>query len=121
MNKVLFACGENRKRRQMAEALFNHIAKFTGWRAESAGTMPADATDPLAFQVLQEAGVPAKNQKPKKITQETLDGTDMIVSFGCLVPSMFQKDKFREWIVDDPKTLDGVRRGRDDLREKNND
>jgi arsenate reductase len=118
MKKILFACAENRKRSQIAEALFNHLAKSTSWRAESAGTMPADAIDPLAIQVLQEIDVSAKNQKPKKVTQEMLGGADMIISFGCLVSSMFPKDKFREWIVDDPKTLDDFRRVCNDLQEK---
>lgn len=118
MKQILFACTENRKRSQLAEAIFNHLAKGTDWRAISAGTIPTREIDPLAIQVLQEDGISAKSLEPKKVTNEMLKESDLIVSFGCLVPSMFPKDRFREWIIDDPKTLDDFRNVRDLLRDK---
>ncbi|MEX2144840.1 MAG: low molecular weight phosphatase family protein, partial [Candidatus Spechtbacterales bacterium] len=99
MKKVLFACTQNKKRSQIAEAIFNHLAKNA--KAESAGTIPADSVDPMVAEVLKERGIPFNPRIPQKITDKMLENVDFIVSFGCLVPSMFPKDKFEEWIIQD--------------------
>lgn len=102
----------------MAEAIFNHLIKGMGWRAESAGTAPAQSIDPLTIKVLQEIDIDTEGLRPKKVTDEMLQDANTIVSFGCLVPSMFPKDKFKEWIVDEPKTLEDFRNVRDLLWDK---
>jgi protein-tyrosine-phosphatase len=114
---VLFACAENKKRSQIAEAIFNHFA--TQARAISAGTMPAGEADPRIPAILQEIGIAAPEpMHPQKITDETLQSADMIVSFGCLVPSMFPPEKFEEWRVPDPETDEELRSVRDYLVER---
>ncbi|MEX2405420.1 MAG: low molecular weight phosphatase family protein [Candidatus Paceibacterota bacterium] len=106
MKTILFACTENRKRSKIAEAVFNHLAnaKDIDMRAISAGTAPASEVDPLVTQILSEKGVVASPKKPQQLTDELLEKADRIVSFGCLIPDMFPKDKFEEWRVDDPET-----------------
>ncbi|MEX0877277.1 MAG: low molecular weight phosphatase family protein [Candidatus Spechtbacterales bacterium] len=116
MKKILFACTENKKRSQMAEAIFNHLAKNS--KAESAGTAPANSVDPMVGEILAERGISFEPHAPKKITDEMLESADYIVSFGCLVPSMFPKDKFEEWVVADSKTPEEYRQARDDIFEK---
>ena len=116
MKKVLFACGENKKRSQMAEAIFNHFAKKA--KAESAGAAPAEAVDPLTIEALSEIGIQAPNLYPKKFTPEMLQKADLIVSFGCLVKAQFPADKFQEWHIEDPRTLKQFRQVRDVLLEK---
>lgn len=100
----------------MAEAIFNHLAKNA--RAESAGTVPADAVDPMVGEVLAERGIPFTPHPPQKITDEMLSRADFIVSFGCLIPSMFTKEKFEEWIVPDPQTPEEYRAVRDEIFQK---
>ena len=53
---VLFLCTGNSCRSQMAEAIVN--ARYTQWRAFSAGTRPAGYVHPLAVRALQEIGIP---------------------------------------------------------------
>jgi arsenate reductase len=116
MKRILFACAENKKRSQMAEAIFNNLSKSA--QATSAGTSPAKEIDPLTIQVLNEIDIKPKILAPKLLENSDLDSADIIVSFGCLVPGMFPKDKFREWLVDDPKTIEEYRKVRDEIREK---
>ncbi len=53
--QVLFLCTANSARSQIAEAIVN--ARYTGWRAYSAGAHPAGMVHPLATQVLKEIGI----------------------------------------------------------------
>lgn len=116
MSKVLFACAENKKRSQMAEAIFNSLLKSD--RATSAGTLPAKEVDPLTIQVLREIGIDPEDPKPKLLQDGDLETVDIIVSFGCLVPSMFPKEKFQEWEIKDPRTIEEFREVRDQITKK---
>lgn len=114
MRVVLFACAENKKRSQMAEAIFNHFA--TKSKAESAGTMPANEVEPRLGAILEEIGITVpKSLAPKKLTDEMLASANYIISFGCLVPSMFPPEKFEEWIIPNPETDEELRAVRDEL------
>ena len=98
MKKVLFVCTKNKIRSQMAEAIFNHLAKNAV--AESAGTDPADEVDPRVSKALKEARIIfPEDARPKDVTNEMMDNADLVVSFGCLVPSLFSEDKFEEWDI----------------------
>jgi len=117
MKKVLFVCTKNMIRSQMAEAIFNHLAKKAV--AESAGTDPADKIHPITRSVLEEAGISlAPEASPKDVSNEMMDEADLVVSFGCLVPSLFPKDKFEEWRMSAPKTMDDFRELRKKLVDK---
>ncbi|MEX2515126.1 MAG: low molecular weight phosphatase family protein [Candidatus Paceibacterota bacterium] len=114
---VLFACAENSKRSQLAEAIFNHYASST--IAMSAGTIPADQIDPRVPEVLKEVGITDVGPlRPKLITTEMIERADKIISFGCLVPSLFPEDKFSEWLIGDPQTDEELREVRDELLER---
>lgn len=108
MKTILFACTENKKRSKIAEAIFNHLAKERSMpvRAVSAGTIPAEKTDPQVANVLSRHGIEYTEHKPQKLDNEMLNEADHIVSFGCLIPGMFPKSKFEEWLVDDPYTAE---------------
>ena len=116
MKKVLFACAENKKRSQMAEAIFNHLAKKTV--AESAGTMPAKVVDPKIEGILAERGISFTPHTPRKISDTAIREADFIISFGCLVPSFFPKEKFEEWVIDDPETPEEYRQAGDNIFKK---
>ena len=63
---VLFLCTHNSARSILAEALLNHMGAGR-FQAFSAGSSPRDSQqpNPLALQVLREAGVPAEGLRSK--------------------------------------------------------
>ncbi len=114
MKKVLFVCTKNMMRSQMAEAIFNHLAENAV--AESAGTDPADEIHPGIREVLEEAGIALSPEaSPKDLSNETMDEADLVVSFGCLVPSLFPESKFEEWEMPVAETIDDLRELRENL------
>jgi arsenate reductase len=116
---VLFVCGENSARSQMAEAFFNHLAR--SWRADSAGTLPGPAVNPLAVQVMAEKGVDISHATPKALDLSTLDDYERIISFGCIVKSVFPAaERLEEWPLEDPVGGDAgfMRRIRDEIDTK---
>ncbi|MBC7231176.1 MAG: arsenate reductase ArsC [Actinobacteria bacterium] len=114
--KVLFVCGENAARSQMAEALFNRLARE--WRAESAGTHPGGEVNPLAVQALAEEGLDISANVPKLLDLGRLDEFDRIISFGCIVKSVFPaRDRLEEWPLPDPGRgdIEMMRKTRDEI------
>jgi arsenate reductase (thioredoxin) len=105
MNDVLFVCVRNAGRSQMAEAIFNHLAKQRGlsFRAASAGTRP--------------------DAQPKRLTPDVAASSARMITMGCGVDraacpagTFFSED----WGLDDPDgaTLEEVRRIRDRILQK---
>jgi arsenate reductase len=81
---VLFVCVENSFRSVMAEALFNAIAP-PGWRAHSAGVdAEGKAINPLAFSLMEEAGIVVTKTHPRQVTPEMIREAWRVVTFGCL-------------------------------------
>jgi arsenate reductase len=114
--KVLFVCGENAARSQMAEAFFNREAAT--WKAESAGTQPGKAVNPLAIEAMAEAGIDISGAVPNALDPSGLDGFERIISFGCIVKSVFPaRDRLEEWPLEDPGQgdMELMRRIRDEI------
>ncbi|EQD37511.1 Protein-tyrosine phosphatase, low molecular weight, partial [mine drainage metagenome] len=65
----LFVCVENAGRSLMAEA----FAKAVGLSAESAGTLPSDAPNPVVTSLMLEKGIDISAAKPKKLTIEMIN------------------------------------------------
>lgn len=122
---VLFVCIENARRSQMAEAIFNQLAKEMKLeaRATSAGTMPSDKIDPNIARVLEEIGVRVEDRRPRSLNNNMIAEADAIVTMGCLskevCPSVFI-DKTIDWNIEDPKgkPIEKVREIRDEVRAK---
>jgi arsenate reductase len=121
MEEVLFICVGNSSRSQMAEALFNHLARGRAG-AVSAGTEPARTLDPNAVAVMAEIGIDISGQKPKALTQEMVDNATRRISMGCGVeescPAWARPDE--DWDLDDPhhQPIEVVRRIRDQIRSR---
>ena len=103
--KALFVCIENAGRSQMAEA----IARAYGIEANSAGTVPAPAVNPIVVQVLRERGFSVPSQ-PKMLTMQMIQDADYVVTMGCSVESVCPKPmivemekKLVDWHIEDPK------------------
>lgn len=113
--RVLFVCGHNSGRSQLAAALLAH--RFPGpITISSAGTAPAAELDPRLGQVLSEAGADLGDAYPKPLTEEVVEAADVVVTLGCgdacpIVPGR----RYLDWPVADPQGvgLDELRRIRD--------
>ena len=119
MNRVLFVCGENAARSQMAEAFFNHAAST--WRADSAGTLPGNSVNTMAVRVMAEEGMDISSAVPKPLDLSRLDEYQRIISFGCIVKSVFPaRDRLEEWPLPDPGKGDItlMREVRDQIRKR---
>jgi arsenate reductase (thioredoxin) len=115
--KVLFVCGENACRSQMAEGFYNAMAAKS--KAESAGTFPSGSINPLAIEVMLEAGIDISGNSPKQLDLSRLDEFGRIISFGCIIKAAFPaKDRLEEWLIEDPsgKDIDFFRTVRDEIR-----
>ena len=107
MKTVLFVCVHNAGRSQMAEAFTNHLAATRGLavRGLSAGTVAGERINPVAAQVMEEAGVPMTRQRPKQITEEMVRSADRIIGMGCGVDAEACPVRFllaEDWGLDDP-------------------
>lgn len=117
MKRVLFVCGHNAGRSQMAEA----FARDLGVVAESAGTAPGVDIQPLAREAMREVGVSLDGQHPKLLSAEMVARADVVITMGCGVdvaacPAGFLASE--DWGLDDPHgaDLEAVRAIRDQIR-----
>ncbi len=122
MKTILFVCVENAGRSQMAEGFFNKYAP-EGFRAVSAGTKPASQINPLAAQVMKEAGIDISTQKSKIITEEMIRDSSKAVNMGCMdrseCPLLFLNNPI-DWGIEDPKDqpIEKVREIRDEIERR---
>jgi arsenate reductase len=120
VKRVLFVCVENACRSQMSEGFSNALAR-KNMVAKSAGNKPADKVNPLAVQVMKEAGIDISRHKPKMITGEMVLEADKVVLMGCgrdacpLVPK-----EVVDWQIEDPagKNIEKFREVRDIIKRK---
>ena len=115
--RVLFVCGQNAGRSQMAAALFNRHARGRAW-ADSAGTRPAARVHPEVVEVMREVGVDLSAAKPRLMTAGLAEGAVRVITMGCAdgecpVVSVPVED----WGLPDPagQPLAKVRAIRDDI------
>lgn len=103
MKRILFVCVENACRSQMAEGWAKHLG---GGKIEvrSAGSKPSGRVNPLAVQVMQEAGVDIRAQKSKGLPDPDEGEWDVVVTMGCGDACPHIPAKRREdWTLPDPK------------------
>ena len=105
----------------MAEAFAFKIGKGR-LEAISAGTRPSENLNHIVVQAMLELGIDISDQKPKMVTQEMVEKSDMLVSMGCPPDEgcnvLFTPDE--DWNLDDPheQPIDVVRNIRDKTLEK---
>lgn len=113
---VLFVCGQNAGRSQMAAALFNRHAHGRAW-ADSAGTRPATRIHPQVVEAMREIGLdlPAK---PRLMTANLADGAVRVITMGCADGECpVVSAPVEDWGLQDPagQPLAAVRAIRDDI------
>ncbi|MFC9087064.1 arsenate reductase ArsC [Nocardiopsis dassonvillei] len=117
---VLFVCVHNAGRSQMAAAWLSHLA---GDRVEvrSAGSAPADALNPAVVEAMAEVGVDITDQRPKILTTEAVEASDVCVTMGCgdTCP-VFPGKRYLDWTLPDPagRGVAAVRPIRDEIRRR---
>ncbi|HKL00188.1 MAG TPA: arsenate reductase ArsC [Desulfotignum sp.] len=113
MNNVLFICGHNSGRSQMAEALLTEMggSEFT---VKSAGLHPADAVNPLVVTVMQELGIDMSEHTPKsafdlfkagELFTHVITVCDKETDENCPIYPGIQKRE--NWPFPDPEKLTG--------------
>jgi arsenate reductase (thioredoxin) len=115
--EVLFVCVHNAGRSQMAAALLAHHA---GGKVvvRSAGSAPAASINPAVVEVMQEVEIDLSQGFPKPLTDQAVEGADVVVTMGCgdACP-IFPGKRYLDWELDDPSglTVDEVRPIRDEI------
>jgi arsenate reductase (thioredoxin) len=117
---VLFVCIHNAGRSQMAAGWLTALA---GDRIEvrSAGTAPAHQIHPVAVQAMREVGIDITAARPKVLTGEAVDASDVVITMGCgdTCP-YYPGTRYLDWPLEDPagQGIDAVRPIRDAIRTK---
>ena len=103
--QVLFVCVHNAGRSQMAAALLDRYADGR-IAIRSAGSAPAESLNPAVVEVMREIGIDLTTQRPKLLTAETVEASDVVVTMGCgdTCP-FFPGKRYLDWTLDDPAGL----------------
>jgi arsenate reductase len=118
--EVLFVCVHNAGRSQMAAAFLCHHG---GDRVvvRSAGSAPADKVNPAVVQVMAERGIDISGELPKKLTTESVERSDVVITMGCgdacpVVPGT----RYLDWKLEDPagRPAEEIRPVRDEIERR---
>jgi arsenate reductase (thioredoxin) len=103
--EVLFVCVHNAGRSHMAAALLDHHAAGRV-HVRSAGSTPADETNPSVVAALAEVGVDMTKEFPKPLTDEVVRASDVVVLMGCgdACP-VYPGKRYLDWDLPDPAGL----------------
>ena len=117
---VLFVCVHNAGRSQMAAGYLHHLA---GNRIDvlSAGSQPAEHTNPVAVAAMAEDGIDVTTETPKLLTDSAVQQADVVITMGCGDECPFYPGKrYEDWVLDDPagQPIDVVRPIRDEIRRR---
>lgn len=115
---VLFVCIHNAGRSQMAAGFLRSLAGGA-IEVRSAGSEPGDRVNPAAVEAMAEVGIDICDQKPKLLTHEAVEVSDVVITMGCgdACP-IFPGISYRNWELDDPagKGVEAVRPIRDEIK-----
>jgi protein-tyrosine-phosphatase len=120
MPEVLFVCVHNAGRSQMAAALLK-LRSEGKIDVRSAGSAPADEIDPAVVKAMNEVGADLSEEFPKPLTDEAVQGSDVVITMGCgdACP-VYPGKRYEDWELEDPagRDLETVRRIRDEIDER---
>jgi arsenate reductase len=115
---VLFVCVHNAGRSQMAAGFLTHLG---GDRVEvrSAGSIPGDQVNPSAVAAMAEVGIDISDQRPKILTTDAVQASDVVITMGCgdACP-IFPGKRYLDWDLEDPagQGVEAVRPIRDEIK-----
>ncbi len=100
-----------------------YVRALAGDRVEvrSAGSLPADLINPIAIEAMLEDGVDIRTEKPKVLTLEAVNASDVVVTMGCgdACP-IFPGKRYEDWVLDDPagQAIEAIRPIRDEIKRR---
>lgn len=124
MKHIIFICGRNSGRSQMAQAWFNHKNENPEVTALSAGDSPADEIDENAVKALLTDGIDIRENPeyhPKQIDKNIVMNADAVYTMGCNVSCPNIGREFAgDFELDDPhgKSFEDVLKIYEELKEK---
>jgi arsenate reductase len=114
---VLFVCVHNAGRSQMAAGWLRHLAG-DAVEVRSAGSVPGDQVNPAAVAAMAEVGIDISDQRPKVLTTDAVEASDVVITMGCgdACP-VFPGKRYLDWELTDPagRGVEAVRPIRDDI------
>jgi arsenate reductase len=115
---ILFVCVHNAGRSQMAAGFMRQLG---GERVEvlSAGSAPKESINPVAVSAMAELGIDIANQRPKILTPESVQQSDVVITMGCGDACPYYPGKrYEDWQLDDPagQGIEPVRVIRDEIK-----
>ncbi|GAB3195294.1 arsenate reductase ArsC [Geodermatophilus arenarius] len=117
---VLFVCVHNAGRSQMAAGWLRHLAG-DAVEVRSAGSLPADRVNPAAVEAMAEVGIDVTAQRPRVLTTEAVEASDVVVTMGCgdACP-VFPGKRYLDWELEDPagRGVEAVRPIRDEIERR---
>ncbi|RLL97418.1 hypothetical protein CFD26_103918 [Aspergillus turcosus] len=117
---VLFVCIHNAGRSQMAAGYLTHLAG-DAIEVRSAGSAPANSINPIVVEAMREEGIDITDQKPKILTTDAVQASDVVITMGCgdACP-FFPGKRYLDWKLDDPagQGIDAIRPIRDEIRRR---
>ena len=120
MKKVLFVCVHNAGRSQMAAGFMEDLADGK-IEVLSAGSAPKESINPIAVQAMAEKGIDIAIRKPKILSTEAVQASDVVITMGCgdACP-FFPGKRYEDWVLEDPagKSIEEVRLIRDEIENR---
>jgi protein-tyrosine-phosphatase len=117
--ELLFVCGKDAGRSQMAAA-FANILSGGRVHAASAGEHHAHGVHPTVLEAMRDTGIDLTNSFPKPVADEVVHAADIVITMGCGENTCpyYPGKQYRDWEVVDPagKPLADVLAIRDGLR-----
>jgi arsenate reductase (thioredoxin) len=117
---VLFVCLHNAGRSQMAAGWLRHLAG-DAVEVRSAGSVPGDRVNPAAVEAMAEVGIDISDQRPKVLTTDAVEASDVVITMGCgdACP-IFPGKRYLDWQLEDPagQGLASVRPIRDEIERR---
>jgi arsenate reductase len=104
----------------MAAGYLSHLAGDT-IEVRSAGSAPVDSINLVVVEAMLEEGIDISDQKPKILTTDAIQISDVVITMGCgdACP-FFPGKRYLDWKLDDPagEGLDAVRTIRREIRQR---
>ncbi|WP_375001927.1 arsenate reductase ArsC [Aeromicrobium sp. CTD01-1L150] len=115
---VLFVCVHNAGRSQMAAGFLRELSDGSV-EVLSAGSMPGSQVNPVAVEAMAEIGIDIAGEQPKKLSEDAVRVSDVVITMGCGDECPFFPGKrYEDWELTDPagQGLEVVRGVRDEIR-----
>jgi protein-tyrosine-phosphatase len=104
----------------MAAAWTTHLSGGA-IEVRSAGSAPADSVNPAVREAMLEEGIDISAERPKVLTTEAVEASDVVITMGCGDACPFYPGKrYLDWELDDPagQGVEAVRPIRDEIRRR---